>query len=74
MLRCTHESCASRIKLGLPISLKNALCEKHDQELRGSVKDMIKSWAKVVGGQEQDVPGTTRRESAMTDGGGMRLD
>jgi hypothetical protein len=43
--RCTHAMCKEQITITYGISYRNALCQRHSEDLRGSVKDMMESWA-----------------------------
>jgi hypothetical protein len=37
--------CKEQITITYGISYRNALCQRHSEDLRGSVKDMMESWA-----------------------------
>jgi hypothetical protein len=61
--RCTHAMCNEQITITYGISYRDALCQRHSEELRGSVKDMMESWAGEAERQARPMKWTMRKTS-----------
>jgi hypothetical protein len=63
--RCTHALCDEQITTTLGISYRNALCRRHSEELKGSVKDMMESWAGKEAERQARTMKWTRRKTSV---------
>lgn len=66
---CTHATCSEQITMASGISYRNLLCSRHSDELRGSVKEMVESWAGKEAERQATRPmkWTTRQPSVGED-------
>lgn len=56
LLRCTHATCTERIAVVTGTLSGTALCQQHEMELRGSVRDMMEDWISKEAEEQATAP------------------